>query len=77
MILLQITGLIVYFNTHKTMDEVSEYERIRTENIERNEDFLRSIGLDSKPDMSQSLNKRDPSKRGVTKRKPNMQAVPT
>ncbi len=60
------------------MDEPSDYERIRKENIERNEDFLRSIGLDSvKPDMSSAAKKKDPSKRGVSKRKAPVQAIPT
>ena len=48
--------------------EISEYEKIREENMKRNADFLASIGLDSaKPDMKGAVESaKKVSKRGVS-----------
>ena len=54
--------------------ELSEYERIRADNIARNQEFLKSIGMDEvtteiAQHQSKSGNKSDPTSRGVSKRK--------
>jgi WD40 repeat protein len=62
------------------MADLSEYEQVRAQNIERNAEFLRSIGMDeTQSDIRASAvaNKTaKASSRGVSKRKALVQAVP-
>lgn len=60
---------------------ISEYERIRTANIERNEKFLRSVGLDSTANSMrsevQNQLSRQATARGVSKKRKWTESAPT
>ena len=67
------------FNTENIENQLSEYEIIRKRNIERNEDFLKSIGIDVNRNLNptQSLQNEEPIFKKPKKKSNHKVIIPT